>query len=67
MTSHAHDDVITATVNLQSLILTLVAEQLLWAHLKNHAVDFAHFWQANSYGRVDITQQKLSPGAKYFS
>ena len=54
---HARDDVIIATVNLQSLILTVVAKQLLWAYLKNRWVDFAHFWQAGRYGQVDFTEK----------
>ncbi len=50
-----HDDIITATITLQSLILTLVAMQFLWAYLKNRVIDFAHFlacefiWQSRQH------------------
>ena len=68
---HAHDDVnmdvTKLRLSLQSLSLTLVAKQLLWAYLQNRMVDFAHFRQANWYDRVGLAYQNPRPSDQYLS
>ncbi len=65
--SETTDDVFAWDTTGWSIIDVQLSPIVKGAYLQNGEVDFAHFWQANQYGRAYLIIEKSSPSDQYLS